>query len=50
MQLESPRAPYLQFMNPPDLYDPRLNGYSHVLATLARREDELRRADRYRDM
>jgi enamine deaminase RidA (YjgF/YER057c/UK114 family) len=30
MLLESPRAPYLQFMNPPDLYDPRLNGYSHV--------------------
>jgi enamine deaminase RidA (YjgF/YER057c/UK114 family) len=30
MLLESPRAPYLQFANPPDLYDPRLNGYSHV--------------------
>jgi len=30
MLLESPRAPYLQFINPPDLYDPRLNGYSHV--------------------
>ncbi|MBY4732982.1 RidA family protein [Cupriavidus pauculus] len=30
MQLQSPRAPYLEFINPPDLYDPRLNGYSHV--------------------
>ena len=30
MLLESPRAPYLEFINPPDLYDPRINGYSHV--------------------
>lgn len=30
MLLESPRAPYLEFKNPLDLYDPRLNGYSHV--------------------